>query len=241
MRAITLLRRARRARTLGTRFGGAASFGVPDRIVVAGKALLLHLPVDRGTRNAFIDIMLDDCYGLERLPDDVATVVDVGCHAGLFSIAARRRWPRASIHAYEPNQALREHWSAHASQADFSVFPEAVGFSAGFVSLVPGEDSVHTRTGENGQGEVPRIAFAEALARLGERIDVVKLDCEGAEWEILQDAESWRGVRFLTMEFHLWAGYSLAQLHERLHTLGLGVASHRFGGADFGILTASRR
>ena len=29
------------------------------------------------------------------------------------------------------------------------------------------------------------------------------MDCEGSEWEILKDKESWKKVKFLTMEYHL--------------------------------------
>ena len=35
-------------------------------------------------------------------PDGVASVLDIGAHAGLFSVAARIRFPEAEIHAYEP-------------------------------------------------------------------------------------------------------------------------------------------
>ena len=34
-------------------------------------------------------------------------------------------------------------------------------------------------------------------------VDLVKLDCEGAEWEILQDSQAMKCVINLTMEYHL--------------------------------------
>jgi len=64
------------------------------------------------------------------------------------------------------------------------------------------------------------------------------MDCEGAEWRILRDEESWKHVRFLTMEFHLWAGYTLEELKSWLEKLGFGIPHIEFTGSDFGLLSA---
>jgi Methyltransferase FkbM domain len=53
-------------------------------------------------------------------------------------------------------------------------------------------------------GNIAQCAFAEAVTRLGQ-VDLLKLDCEGAEWAILSDPAPWRSVRSLVMEYHLWA------------------------------------
>jgi hypothetical protein len=42
------------------------------------------------------------------------------------------------------------------------------------------------------------------VAKLGV-VDVLKLDCEGAEWDIFSDPLPWAKVRNLCMEYHLWA------------------------------------
>jgi hypothetical protein len=36
-------------------------------------------------------------------------------------------------------------------------------------------------------------------------VDLLKLDCEGGEWELFGDKTIWKHVRRLTMEYHLWA------------------------------------
>jgi len=108
------------------------------------------------------------------------------------------------------------------------------------MSLDTSADSVQTRARRSDQGEIQCVSFASAVARLNGTVDLVKLDCEGAEWEILKDEKTWQNVRNLTMEFHLWAGYSLEELKARVTQLGFKVGYSQLSGKDFGLLTAAR-
>jgi FkbM family methyltransferase len=236
----TLVRRYLAARRLGLSFHRASTFKLPSRLhLQSGEWLQLQLPEDGGSRTAFIDLLLDDCYGLRRLPRKMLTVADIGCHAGLFSIAARLQWHEAAIHAYDPNPAMQPYWAKHAEQAGFKGRLEAVGLKAGTVSLLTHADSVQTRT-ECSESGIAQISFREVLERLGGSADLVKLDCEGAEWDILKDHESWQKVKYLTMEFHLWAGYTFSELRQVIKNLGFTITYQEMAGADFGLLQARR-
>jgi FkbM family methyltransferase len=239
-RLLKLLVRRFRARRLGTGFPRAAGFAVPESILLAGTQRKIHLPDDNGSKVAFIDILLDDCYGLRRLPRNAQRVLDIGAHAGLFSLAARDRFPTAEIHAYEPNPQMQPFLSNQADAGRFSFFNQAVGLADGFVSLKAGADSVLTRVQQSDEGGVQCGSFAGAVARLNGTIDLVKLDCEGAEWEILKDEATWQNVRHLTMEFHLWAGYTLEELKTRIASLGFRIRRVESCGPDFGLLQAGR-
>ncbi len=239
-RILTLFKRRNRARRFGFSFERAAGFVPPREIRIAGERVTLSLPKDGGSAAAFVDVLLDDCYGLVGLPNEIKTVLDAGCHAGLFALAARDRWPNSLIHAYEPNPALRSHWESHAKQASFTVFPEALGAENGAVEIVDHADSVQARTAAALSGGVTQTAFREAVKRLGGTVDVVKLDCEGAERDLFRDAEAWRQVRFLTMEFHLWAGYTLNELRSMLSRLGFRIGHCEMKGPDFGIIRARK-
>jgi hypothetical protein len=98
----------------------------------------------------------------------------------------------------------------------------AVGPKAATVSLLAGDDSLHSTT-EPG-GTIPQISFASAVARLG-AVDVVKLDCEGAEWDIFTDPKPWTRIRSLVMEYHLWArpGVTEQTLISQLKGLGFSI------------------
>jgi FkbM family methyltransferase len=235
-----LYERKLRARELGFRFKRAAGFILPGVIQVGGVPLNLSLPGDSGSLTAFVDILLDDCYLLRQFPDDVKTVIDIGGHVGLFAIAARNRWPTAIIHSYEPNEALRAHWERHAAQTDFVVYDEAVADRPARAELISNNESVQVRIVETPQGPIRQTAFRDVISRAGSQVDLVKLDCEGSEWSILRDHEAWERVRFLTMEFHLWAGYSLEDLKSRISHLGFRISHLQESGTDFGILAAYR-
>jgi FkbM family methyltransferase len=233
-------RRKRAAAKLGFSFHRSRDFTAPSSIRLLGKKHDLHLPDDHGTRVAFLDILLDDCYALRDLPKNIGSVLDIGAHAGLFSLAARMRFPDATIHAYEPNPAMLQSLRHQAYFTKVRIFPEAVGATPGAVNLLSGEDSVHARVASNEAGTINCVAFADAVAALEREPILVKLDCEGAEWEILNRPDGWDRVAHLTMEYHLWSGYNLADLRGRLVTLGFAIKDNSASAADFGILTAHK-
>jgi FkbM family methyltransferase len=237
---LILNRRKQAATRLGFNFRRAAAFVLPSEIQLGSSRSRLNLPQDEGTRTAFVDVLLDDCYQLQRLPKDMSTVLDVGAHAGLFSLAARIRFPDAKIHAYEPNPQMLPFLSQQATVGRFSFFGEAVGLEEGRMSLDAGADTVQTRAHRTEKGEITCVSFASAVARLGTTVDLVKLDCEGAEWEILKDDATWKNVHNLTMEFHLWAGYTLEELKTRMVQLGFNICHCNLSGKDFGLLQAVR-
>lgn len=172
---------------------------------IGRKSVKLSLP--EGERHMqeteFGRILFDDCYDLRSIHHPVRTVLDVGANVGLFALAARRHFPRAAIHCYEPNAEVGSHLRRHCDAVDAVVHMEAVGASAGTVSLTETDQTVHraTKTG----GSIRQIAFAEAIARLGGTVDFLKLDCEGAEWDIFRDQTSWSRVRSVAMEYHPFA------------------------------------
>jgi len=75
-------------------------------MVVASERREIRLFEDNGSKVAFIDILFDDCYGLRGLPKSVQRILDIGAHAGLFSLAARSRFPNADGLASAYNNEL---------------------------------------------------------------------------------------------------------------------------------------
>ena len=76
------------------------------------------------------------------------------------------------------------------------------------------------------------MTLAQLLDGAGvDRCDLLKLDCEGAEYEILETMgpEVAGRIDQITMEVHRIEGRSIPQLVGHLRRLGFAVASHGEG------------
>jgi FkbM family methyltransferase len=159
-------------------------------------------------------------------------------------MAARHHFPKSNIHCYEPNPDLERSLRQHCEPISVKVHMEAVAAQGGRVTLQRQENSLHSTVAEAVGDGLPCVAFSETIERLGGKVDLLKLDCEGAEWSLFEDVESWKRIGFLTMEYHLWAkpGSTLENLRQKLSELGfetLTVKASEEG--SFGMLRARNR
>jgi FkbM family methyltransferase len=196
----------RRWKQLGVRYLRSSAFN-PETVVVSGKKIHLRFPDNEKDilRHELGKIFYDDCYGLEKLSEPPATILDIGGNVGLFSLVARHRFPHAQIHCYEPNPDLKPNLQCNLGALDVKVFHEAVGPRSGRVEMRKGENSLHSASVTSGAGAISMSPLETAVQRIGGRVDLLKLDCEGMEWEILERDGPWESVQEITMEYHLWS------------------------------------
>jgi len=228
-RARTWLRRRRNSLRFGVPFGRSRDAKLPARLRLNGSDVDLHAPNEAGVNADFVTIFLDDCYGLLDLTlPPKPRVIDIGANIGLFSMAARLRFPDAIIHAYEPNPRLSTYIRSHASQAGFDFFSEAVALRDGHVALIDRADSNLVTTSDSDSSPIASTALVRAIERLGGHADLIKLDCEGAEWPLLFDSTVWPAVDNVTFEYHLWARPALTHrdVVGQLRQLGFEIDTH---------------
>lgn len=185
-------------------------------------------------------------------PEEGDTVIDIGANVGLFSLWAQRRG--ASLTAYEPAPATYDCLVRNVKGRSIDVLHAAVVGVAppsGTVDLfLHDEESVcNTLVGRDIQngGEladttsVPAIGIADVLS--GD-CDLLKVDCEGAEFEILRAAsdEVLRRARRIILEFHRVAG-DPAELVTRLQNAGFEttILDGEDEQAPYGVLGAVRK
>lgn len=220
----------RNAKFLGVPFYRRASFLPPHSVIINGQAVELLFLDEEGTKWDFISIFLEDIYGLKTTRGDIRSILDIGGNMGFFSVAARNQFPHSKIHCYEPNRDLFKFVTVQARTNNFGFFPEAVGGHCGSVSMdfSAGGDSNLGRTIDDASGPVPKISLDDAVERLGGSVDLLKLDCEGAEWEMFREGRCWAAISALRMEYHLFNGETHQFLRETLRSIGFTLQSHQF-------------
>ena len=147
-------------------------------------------------------------------PAHVRVVLDIGANIGIASLYFARSFPNAVVHAFEPDPGNVEVLRANAAgEPRLRVHPFALGAQDGELELFDSDDPAN-RGGFSGYGlgvdrarskKVPLRHAGRALAALGiERADVIKIDTEGAEWEILTalDAALLNSARVIMGELH---------------------------------------
>ncbi len=75
---------------------------------------------------------------------------------------------------------------------------------------------------------MPCTTFDQAVADAGGSVQIVKMDVEGAEYDIIlrSDPASWADVRAVVMEYHPVDGHSLDELVAFFAAVGLEPADH---------------
>lgn len=196
---------------------------------IAGKHIHLRFPEGEFKEQQWelAHLFMDDPYGLRRMRGELKTVLDVGGNIGLFALLCRHYFPAAVIHCYEPSPGLREVLNHNTSGLNIKTFGQGIGSSNGLASMTGAINSLNGELIPSSDGDVVVVSIAEALDRLGGRIDLMKLDCEGAEWDILDASGALERTDRLAMEYHLDKGTSksLPVLVALLKSRGFAIQS----------------
>jgi FkbM family methyltransferase len=185
--------------------------------------IYLSFPTENSLPGDIINLILDDEYGLRQMQRKPRTILDVGANIGLFSLLARHYFPAAIIHAYEPNPRVLEFTRGNMVQVGLAPHAFAVGLKEGLAVMVDQADSLVASTRASEQGDVLVKALREMVADIGGQVDLLKLDCEGAEWEVFRDVETMARIDTIRMEYHLNPRQTLQQFLSLVSEAGFRV------------------
>ena len=131
---------------------------------------------------------------IRRLNDFVArseqpAILDCGANIGISVLNYKRRYPGARIKAFEPDPAicrvLRDNLARNGA-ADVEVIEAAVWTRTGKIGFaLTGRDGGRIDRSSGGASRLPRVAAVDLRDYLNEPLDLLKLDVEGAEYDLV--------------------------------------------------------
>ncbi len=157
------------------------------------------------------ELLVDEEYYFES-PTDEPVIIDAGAHFGLATYYFKSRYPKARILVFEPvpelRQLIEENVAAN-SYESVRVLPYALSDTEGDAAfLISEQDSMagslteRRRTIGDNIREL-RVPCRRLSEYLDEEIHFLKLDIEGAEDRVLEEAASkLSNVRHLLLEYH---------------------------------------
>jgi len=215
----------------------------------------VHL-VARGAMDiwAIKETFLDAFYSRYGVPiNDGWTVVDIGAGIGDFSIYAAHANPQTKVFAFEPFPESYLLLERNITLNDIeNVFPlqAAIWSKVGVLNLenVSGEPlqiiskEMHSTIIEKSVIKVRALTLAQVFEKHAiEKLDLLKLDCEGAEYEIFSGVspEVFNKIERIIMEYHDIDGHHHDHLVSLLEQHGYRVHCHgNFVHDDIGYLYA---
>ena len=208
----------------------------------------IETPNRPGARVPVYEIFADDSYRfrwfLGPLLQRPIRVFDIGGHVGTFSVRLTQIHPQATVTAFEPSATTAEYLRrnvslngvadrvtvvqrALAGNTGHAVFDDN-GAGSGLNGLLSTRNGGPTGVGT----DVETVSFDDAVAAADGPIDVVKIDCEGGEYDLVLNSapESWASVQRIVIEHHPVPGHSWPELRAYFAAVGLEEQDEDFAG-----------
>jgi FkbM family methyltransferase len=153
------------------------------------------------------EVLLDDLYEVPGL-DDVRVIVDIGSHIGTSIVFFRLHHPEARIYGFEPDPRSFATLRANVGELPgVTIDQRAVSGASGAATFYSSENSLAsslmTDAGARRAVAVDTVSLDDLMDDLGlDRIDLLKLDVEGAEYEVLARTTRLDSVRAIAGELH---------------------------------------
>lgn len=140
------------------------------------------------------------------------TIVDIGANMGSFAVYAAQLSPNVKIYCYEPEQQnfafLKQNIAINSLEGRVVAFQCAVASSSGQRNLAVGESPMHslvTVAGQTAHQMVKCTTLSDIfITHRLEMVDLLKMNCEGAEYEIFDSCSrvDFERISNIRLEYH---------------------------------------
>jgi len=179
--------------------------------------LIINVP--RRLLQTYKECFFDEGYvkGFPKNPGLLGTpvIIDIGANVGYFSLFMFAKNKDAKLYAYEPipkNFELLNTYRKENKALSFQIFNVAVSANVGSISLTyDNQDSfttsasIFSRNENTEQIDVDSVTLESIMqSNHLDRVDLLKLDCEGSEYDILYNTSSsvFNQINHITLEAH---------------------------------------
>jgi len=168
----------------------------------------------------FKEIFVDEIYKFES-KNAVPVIFDCGSNIGTSLLYFRKIHPNAKIIGFEADNAIAELSRENLRQnaiTDVTVIDSAVWINDNGIEFATEGADGGSIKGEGNVHKVPSIRLRDFLQK-EESIDFLKIDIEGAEYDVMQDcSDTLSHIENIFIEYHSW-NHSPQKLGDILHIL----------------------
>jgi FkbM family methyltransferase len=216
-------------------------FGRQDGVLALRNGLRFYIRPRSSDRSSITEVNILDCYS--PVPEN-SVVVDVGANIGAFALAAAQR--ARTVYCIEPiasNFGMLTRNIKLNRASNVKPLQVAVAGANGTARMTDCgvKSSLHFDTGGNTE-QVRTVTLQTLMEENGiETVDYLKMDCEGAEWDIVLSTppEILRRIKHIEMEFHnIGSATHPRMLQEHLRKAGFDSTATN-GDLFNGLLVAS--
>jgi FkbM family methyltransferase len=182
------------------------------RVQINGRSASMRFTGTMSELLTLVDIFVDGNYvpklnHMETLfPAGIRTFLDLGANIGIASVWLALMHPDAVIHAYEPSPEIFILLEKNLAQfPNARAIEQAIAGKEGLVtfnqSLYSLESSMFSAR-SSAPVQVQATTIDEAMELIGNSVDFMKIDIEGAEFEAFKSSKKLGQIRAITGEAH---------------------------------------
>jgi FkbM family methyltransferase len=203
------------------RYTGRTSYPFSCRVQANTRATRLYCIGTMGELQTLVDIFADNSYApLTHTSEEnsIGSILDLGANSGIATIWFALSYPNSIIHAYEPNPRMFTLLKKNTAPfSGITAFEHAIAGTEGSVTFNQSEHFLESSiyaARDSVAISVPASTLDQAIKTIGGRVDYMKIDIEGAEFDAFASATTLSNVRAITGEAHTeQSGHAQEELH----------------------------